>query len=89
MKGKKATNVTWHEHKIASEDREKLLNQKGVVLWFTGLSGSGKSTVANEVAYKLHLPPGLSGVHSVFHVSLLKKCLADVTQVILVQPDEL
>jgi len=50
----KATNVTWHEHKISREDREKLLKQKGVVLWFTGLSGSGKSTIANEVAYKLH-----------------------------------
>lgn len=50
----KATNVTWHEHKISRQDREKLLDQKGVVLWFTGLSGSGKSTVANEVAYKLH-----------------------------------
>ena len=51
---KKATNVTWHEHKVSREDREKLLNQKGVVLWFTGLSGSGKSTIANEVAYKLY-----------------------------------
>lgn len=50
----KATNVTWHEHKISRIDREKILNQKGAVLWFTGLSGSGKSTVANEVAYKLH-----------------------------------
>ena len=50
----KATNVTWHEHKISRADREKMLNQKGVVLWFTGLSGSGKSTVANEVAYNLH-----------------------------------
>jgi adenylylsulfate kinase len=54
MKEQKATNVTWHEHKVSREDREELLNQKGVVLWFTGLSGSGKSTVANEVAYKLH-----------------------------------
>ena len=54
MKKQKATNVTWHEHKIARKDRENLLNQKGVVLWFTGLSGSGKSTVANEVAHKLH-----------------------------------
>ena len=54
MKEQKATNVTWHEHKVSKEDREKLLKQKGVVLWFTGLSGSGKSTVANEVAYKLH-----------------------------------
>lgn len=55
MKEQKATNVTWHEHKVSKEEREKLLKQKGVVLWFTGLSGSGKSTIANEVAYKLHL----------------------------------
>jgi len=54
MKEQKATNVTWHEHKVSREDREKQLSQKGVVLWFTGLSGSGKSTIANEVAYKLH-----------------------------------
>ncbi|MHA1872492.1 MAG: adenylyl-sulfate kinase [Candidatus Heimdallarchaeaceae archaeon] len=54
MVEKKATNVTWHMHKINRDDREKLLNQKGVVIWCTGLSGSGKSTIANEVAYKLH-----------------------------------
>jgi adenylylsulfate kinase len=54
MKEKKATNVTWHEHKVDREEREKLLKQKGVVIWFTGLSGSGKSTIANEVAYMLH-----------------------------------
>jgi len=54
MKEQKATNVTWHEHKVTKEEREKLLKQKGVVLWFTGLSGSGKSSVANEVANKLH-----------------------------------
>ena len=53
MVEKKATNVTWHEHKVTRQERETLLGQKGVVLWFTGLSGSGKSTVANEVAYKL------------------------------------
>jgi len=54
MKEQKATNVTWHTHIIKREEREALLKQKGVVLWFTGLSGSGKSTIANEVAYKLH-----------------------------------
>jgi adenylylsulfate kinase len=47
-------NIKWHKHKVTTKDREKLLGQKGVVLWFTGLSGSGKSTIANEVAYKLH-----------------------------------
>lgn len=50
----KATNITWHEHAVTHKDREALLNQKGVLLWFTGLSASGKSTIANEVAYRLH-----------------------------------
>ncbi len=50
----KSKNIKWHEHKVTQLDREKLLNQKGVVLWFTGLSGSGKSTIANEVAYSLN-----------------------------------
>ena len=53
MEDQKATNLVWHEHKVTREEREHLLKQKGVVLWFTGLSGSGKSTVANEVAYGL------------------------------------
>jgi adenylylsulfate kinase len=54
MKGQKATNVVWHDHKVDREERENLLKQKGVVLWFTGLSGCGKSTIANEVSYQLH-----------------------------------
>ena len=54
MKEQKATNVVWHDHAVEREKREQLLKQKGVVLWFTGLSGSGKSTVANGVAHKLH-----------------------------------
>ena len=47
-------NVVWHSHKVTREQREELLGQRGVVLWFTGLPGSGKSTVANEVAHMLH-----------------------------------
>jgi adenylylsulfate kinase len=54
MNKQKATNVVWHAHAVSSQEREELLKQKGVVIWFTGLSGSGKSTVANEVAYQLH-----------------------------------
>jgi adenylylsulfate kinase len=50
----KSKNIRWHEHKVTRNDREKLLGQKGVVLWFTGLSGSGKSTIANNVAYELY-----------------------------------
>lgn len=54
MTNQKATNITWHEHTISLAEREALLEQKGVLLWFTGLSASGKSTVANEVTYRLH-----------------------------------
>jgi len=42
----KATNVHWHQGEITGEDRHSLLGQKGATLWFTGLSGSGKSTIA-------------------------------------------
>jgi adenylylsulfate kinase len=42
----KSTNITWHEGHIERSDREKLLGQRGVTIWLTGLSGSGKSTVA-------------------------------------------
>jgi adenylylsulfate kinase len=49
MAEQKATNVFWHEGEVTREDRFGLLKQKGVTLWFTGLSGSGKSTVAVEL----------------------------------------
>lgn len=39
-------NVIWQNTKINKENREKIINQKGVVIWFTGLSGAGKSTIA-------------------------------------------
>ena len=42
----RATNITWHEGHVKRQDRENLLSQKGVTIWFTGLSGSGKSTIA-------------------------------------------
>ncbi len=54
MAEQKATNITWHDASVTAADREKLLNQKGCVVWFTGLSGSGKSTLANAVAQLLH-----------------------------------
>jgi adenylylsulfate kinase len=46
MTEQKATNVHWHEGEVTRADRNKLLGQKGATIWFTGLSGSGKSTVA-------------------------------------------
>jgi adenylylsulfate kinase len=51
----KATNITWHEGAVTQADRERKLNQKGQILWFTGLSGSGKSTVAVELERELFL----------------------------------
>ncbi|MDA0282306.1 MAG: adenylyl-sulfate kinase [Planctomycetota bacterium] len=54
MTEQKATNVTWHENLVSTEDRCKLAGHKGAVLWFTGLSACGKSTIANEVDFKLH-----------------------------------
>jgi len=47
-------NIFWYEGRVKREDRERLLGQKGVVIWFTGLSGSGKSTLAYAVEEKLH-----------------------------------
>jgi len=47
-------NITWHEHQVTRPDRESLNGHKGCVIWFTGLSGSGKSTIANALDYKLH-----------------------------------
>ncbi len=53
MSEQKATNITWHQAEIGRQDREKLLKQKGIVIWYTGLSGSGKSTLAHAVEEKL------------------------------------
>jgi adenylylsulfate kinase len=43
------THVTWHEHQVDRTDRERLAGHAGCVVWFTGLSGCGKSTIANRV----------------------------------------
>jgi len=42
----KSTNITWHEGQVSRTDREKMLAQRGCTIWLTGLSGSGKSTIA-------------------------------------------
>jgi len=47
------TNITWHEHRVTREERERLYGHRGCVIWFTGLSGSGKSTLANVVDHML------------------------------------
>ncbi len=49
----KATNITWHEGHVTREERGTLLAQRGATLWFTGLSGSGKSTIAFTLEHAL------------------------------------
>ncbi len=49
----KATNITWHEGHVSREARNALLKQKGCTIWFTGLSGSGKSTIAYTLEHAL------------------------------------
>ena len=46
MTERRATNITWHEGDVTREERGKNLGQRGATVWMTGLSGSGKSTVA-------------------------------------------
>lgn len=60
MAEQKATNVTWHDHQVSKQERQKLNGHKGAVLWFTGLSGCGKSTIANAVDTLLHA----QGIHT-------------------------
>lgn len=54
MTDTKGKNLTWHEQVIRRGDIQQLNNHNGATIWFTGLSGSGKSTVADYVAHILH-----------------------------------
>jgi adenylylsulfate kinase len=54
MTEQKATNVVWHAHAVSKENRCILNGHKGAVLWFTGLSGCGKSSISNAVDHRLH-----------------------------------
>ncbi|GER56685.1 adenylyl-sulfate kinase [Striga asiatica] len=49
-----SSNILWHKCSVEKGDRQALLNQKGCVIWITGLSGSGKSTVACALSRALH-----------------------------------
>ncbi|XP_058765359.1 adenylyl-sulfate kinase 3-like isoform X1 [Vicia villosa] len=49
-----STNILWHECPVQNRDRQQLLQQKGCVIWLTGLSGSGKSTIACALSQSLH-----------------------------------
>ena len=60
MTNQKATNVTWQDGEISREDRFNILRQRGVTIWFTGLSGSGKSTIAIALEQALYTMGKLS-----------------------------
>jgi adenylylsulfate kinase len=49
-----STNIVWHDQTVSQEKRWKLNNHKGAVCWLTGLSGAGKSSVANQVELVLN-----------------------------------
>ena len=49
----KSSNTVWHKVSITREARERRNGHKGTVVWFTGLSGSGKSTIAHELEKQL------------------------------------
>lgn len=54
MTQQKATNVQWHHGEVTRDDRFQLMGQRGATLWFTGLSGSGKSTIAVALESRLY-----------------------------------
>jgi adenylylsulfate kinase len=54
LMNKDASNLYWHNHSVTVEDRWQQYGYKSCVLWFTGLSASGKSTLANALSRELH-----------------------------------
>ncbi|UZD64721.1 MULTISPECIES: adenylyl-sulfate kinase [Marinobacter] len=49
-----SSNIVWHNHKVTRAERAENKHQRPCLLWFTGLSGSGKSTIANALDVALH-----------------------------------
>lgn len=47
-------NIVWHKNAVSKADRQLLNQHKSMIIWFTGLSGSGKSSLANELEKTLH-----------------------------------
>ena len=81
MSETRAANITWHEGHVSRAEREGLLKQKGATLWFTGLSGSGKSTIATAVEHALvsagHAAYVLDGDNVRFGLNASPKLLTD------------
>ncbi|MBI3768599.1 MAG: adenylyl-sulfate kinase [Deltaproteobacteria bacterium] len=53
MAEQKATNIVWHQGAVTRADREQMNGHKGCTVWLTGLSGSGKSTIAVDLEKRL------------------------------------
>ncbi len=53
MADQKSDNISWHASHVQRRDREELVSQRGVTIWLTGLSGSGKSTIAVAAEHEL------------------------------------
>ncbi len=53
MSDRKSTHITWHAGQVERADRERRLGQRGAIVWLTGLSGSGKSTIAVAAEHAL------------------------------------
>ena len=60
MDEQKSPNVVWHKASVDREARARVLGQKSAVIWFTGLSGSGKSTIANALEKRINQAGKLS-----------------------------
>ncbi|NOS36312.1 MAG: adenylyl-sulfate kinase [Deltaproteobacteria bacterium] len=53
MAEQRSVNIRWHHGKVTKDDRAQLIRQRGTVIWLTGLSGSGKSTIAVDLEHAL------------------------------------
>src|SRR5882724_13457167 len=75
MAEQKATNIVWHQGAVTRADRERLSGHRSATVWFTGLSGSGKSTiaVALEKALWERGVHAFEGVHAAFPERLLER----------------
>jgi len=51
MSEPKSKNIVWHEHTVGKDERERISGHRGCTVWFTGLSGSGKSSLAFDTIY--------------------------------------
>ncbi len=83
MPAQSGSNITWHAGHVSPDDRRRVLRQRGVTVWMTGLSASGKSTIASLVEQKLiaanHAAYRLDGDNIRFGLNKDPKSLIEVS----------